>query len=93
MKLKSTHVPEQCVDLSIVPISSSFGHKTRHDQEGVVSEIQFRSRQAGLAGTVVPVWDNGNGRMAFIAPPAWHPFFRSLSLGGVWANVNRELSW
>jgi hypothetical protein len=91
--LKVAHVRQQGIDLVIAPLNSDFGHKTRHDQEEIVSEIQVRSRSAGLAGTVVPVWDNGGGRMAFIAPNNWHPFFHSLNLSAVWANVNCEISW
>ena len=91
--LKIAHVRQQGVDLIIAPLASDFGYKTSQDQQGIVGEIQLRSRSAGLAGTVVPVWDNGGGRMGFIAPSSWHPFFRSLSLRAVWANVNREISW
>jgi hypothetical protein len=91
--LKVAHLRQQGVDLVITPLDSDFGYKTRQDQQEIVSEIQIRSRSAGLAGTVVPVWDNGGGRMAFIAPNNWHPFFRSLTLRAVWANVNREISW
>ena len=91
--LKVAHLRQQGIDLVITPLNSDFGHKTRQDQEEIVSEIQLRSKSAGLAGKVVPVWDNGGGRMAFIAPDNWHPFFRSLNLSAVWANVNREISW
>jgi hypothetical protein len=91
--LKVAHVRQQGIDLVIAPLERDFGYKTTQDQQEIIGEIQLRSRSAGLAGTVVPVWDNGGGRMAFIAPNNWHPFFRGLSLRSVWANVNRELSW
>jgi hypothetical protein len=91
--LKVAHLRQQGVDLVIAPLDSDFGHKTRQDQQHIISEIQMRSRSANLAGTVVPVWDGGGGRMSFIAPPNWHPFFRSLNMRGVWANVNKEISW
>ena len=91
--LKVAHLRQQGVDLVIAPLSSDFGHKTQNDQQEIVSEIQLRSRSAGLAGTVVPVWDTGGGRMGFMAPNNCHPFFRSLNLRTIWANVNRELSW
>ncbi len=91
--LKVAHLRQQGVDLVIAPLDRDFGNKTRQDQREIVNEIQVRSRSAGLAGTVVPVWDNGGGRMAFIAPNHWHAFFRSLNLHTVWANVNKELSW
>ena len=91
--LKVAHLRQQGVDLIIAPLDNEFGRKTRQDQQEIVSEIQMRSRAAGLAGTVVPVWDNGGGRMAFIAPNNWHTFFSSLNLRAVWANVNTEVSW
>ena len=91
--MKVAHVRQQGVDLVIAPLDPDFGYKTPQDQREIVSEIQLRSRSAGLAGTVVPVWDGGGGRMSFIAPQPWHPFFRSLDLRSVWANVNREISW
>lgn len=91
--LKVAHLRQQGVDLIIAPLDNDFGRKTRQDQQEIVSEIQMRSRAAGFAGTVVPVWDNGAGRMTFIAPNNWHPFFSSLNLRAVWANVNREVFW
>jgi hypothetical protein len=87
------HVREQGIDLIIVPLDSSFGAKTTTSQQVVIDELQLRARSAGLAGTVVPVWDAGNGRMAFIAPRNWHPFFRGIDLYFVAANINRQLYW
>jgi hypothetical protein len=76
-----------------VPLNSSFGHKTPQDQDDITAELQAHASGAGLAGTVFPVWDAGGGRMAFKAPPNWHPFFRSLSLHSVHANINKEIYW
>jgi hypothetical protein len=91
--LRVAHVREQGIDLIITPLNHVFGHQPRSEQLATVDEIQFRSRQAGLAGTVIPVWDNGGGRMGFIAPAAWHSFFRSLDLHSVNRSINRELAW
>lgn len=91
--IKVAHVRQQGVDLVIAPPNPDFGYKTPQEQREIVEEIQRRSRVAGLAGTVVPVWAGGGGRMSFIAPQPWHPFFRSIELRSVWANVNREISW
>jgi len=77
----------------IVPLESSFGSKIGSDQQAAIAEFQIRARAAGLAGTIVPVWNSGGGRMAFIAPQPWHPFFRSLSLQAVAASINKTLSW
>jgi hypothetical protein len=87
------HIRQQGVDLIIVPLDRSFGHKNDSDKDAIITELQGRASSAGLAGTVVPVWDNGGGRMAFIAPQPWHPFFMSLTLRQVAANVNRSLYW
>jgi hypothetical protein len=87
------HVREQGVDLVIVPLESSFGTKMDSEERGVIGELQMRSRAAGLAGTVVPVWDAGAGRMGFIAPQNWHSFFASINLQWVGININKELYW
>jgi len=92
-RFKVAHVREQNVDLIIIPLDSTFGNKTSRDQNETIGELQIRSRAAGLAGTVVPVWDSGGGRMAFIAPQQWHPFFSSITFQWIAANINRELSW
>lgn len=91
--LKIAHINQQGVDLIIVPLDTDFGTKTRDEQRQAITELQLRSRSAGLKGTVIPVWDGGGGRMAFNAPQNFHPFFGSISLAWVHANLNRELQW
>ncbi|MGA9040733.1 MAG: hypothetical protein WB421_09380 [Terriglobales bacterium] len=90
---KVAHVREQGQDMVIVPLDSGFGRKMSSEQQAIAAELQLRSRSAGLAGRVVPVWDNGGGRMGFVAPRNWHAFFAGLSLGWVFTNINRELYW
>ena len=91
--LKVAHIREQGVDLVIVPLDPGFGRQSQAAQDDTIGGVQNRVRASGLAGTVVPVWDDGGGRMAFRAPRPWHPFFSGLSLHSVWSNVNREVSW
>jgi hypothetical protein len=91
--IRVAHLREQGQDMVIVPLDHDFEWKTQNDQEDTVTELQLRTRAAGLAGRVVPVWDGGNGRMKFIAPQNWHPFFRSLSLALVFRNLNKTVSW
>lgn len=92
-RFKVAHVREQGIDLIIIPLDDNFGRKTHDDQHSAIAELQARASSAGLAGKVVPVWDAGGGRMAFIAPPNWNPFFKSINLAFVAANINRELYW
>ena len=92
-KFDIAHIREQGVDLIIIPLDDSFRFKSGKDQETAIAELQARASTAGLAGTVVPVWDNGGGRMAFRAPNNFHPFFKSIDLIFVATNINRELRW
>jgi hypothetical protein len=87
------HVREQGVDLIIVPVKSSFQHMNSSGQDALVAELQVRAAEAGLAGTVVPVWEESGGRMGFRAPTGFHPFFKSIDLGVVAANINTKLYW
>jgi hypothetical protein len=87
------HIQEQGQNMIIVPLDSDFEWQTPLVHGDTVRELELRSRAAGLAGRVVLVWEGGNGRMKFIAPQNWHPFFRSLSLAFVFRNLNKTLSW
>jgi hypothetical protein len=91
--LRIAHVLEQGQNLIIIPLESSFGTNPVPRQQEITAELQMRANAAGLIGTVVPVWDGGQGRMAFLAPIAWHAFFRSINLQWVGVNLNRELFW
>ena len=86
------HIHEQGQDMIIVPMERSFGHLTHQQQAEQAALLQEYASSAGLAGTVVPVWDAGGGRMAFIAPTPWHSFFGSISLRFVAMNINRRLT-
>ena len=91
-RFKIWHLHEQGQDMIIVPLDRSFGMKSQADQEAAMAELQMRSASAGLRGAVAAVWPSGN-RMMFRAPQPWHAFFRSLNLGLVQANLNREIYW
>jgi hypothetical protein len=86
-------IQEKGDDLIIVPVDSAFGSKTHSEQRRLTSELQKRAGAAGLAGTVVPVWDAGDGRMAFICQVNWLKFFESINLDFVRSSVNRRLEW
>jgi hypothetical protein len=92
-RYKVAHVKEQGVNLVIIPLESRFGSSSNRDQAQIVSELQLRSEAAGLAGTVVPVWDAGSRRMGFFAPPNWRNFFGSVNLQWVFTNINKEIYW
>jgi hypothetical protein len=89
--LKLAHIREQGQD--IIHLDDNFGRKANAEQHRVSQALQLRARSAGLAGTVVIVWNAGGGRMGFLAPRPWWPFFQNISLSWVAMNINRELSF
>jgi hypothetical protein len=89
---KVAHIHEQGQDMIVVPLDRSFGYKTTQEQNQISAALQLCASRAGLRGTVVCVWDSGGGRMGFLAPRNWHPFFSSINLSFVARNVNRTLT-
>ncbi|MCB8836714.1 hypothetical protein [Aurantimonas sp. VKM B-3413] len=87
------HIRERNVDLIIVPLDARFGTLPDDQQEKQIVAIQAQAARIGLAGTVIPVWDLGRGRMGFRAPRNFHQFFETISLKFVSQNINRKLSW
>ncbi|MHB1416288.1 MAG: hypothetical protein ACYC1C_13650 [Chloroflexota bacterium] len=86
------HLREQGQDIIIVVVDRSFGSKASSEQSEICANLQGCASAARLAGTVVPVWEASGGRMGFLAPDPWHPFFRNLTLVDVAANINRKLT-
>ncbi|MEA5549527.1 hypothetical protein VB713_00780 [Anabaena cylindrica UHCC 0172] len=74
-QFKVAHLREQGQDMIIVPLEQSYRYKTSAEQNEILKSLQVCARSAGLAGTVVTVWDAGDGRMGFLAPSQWRSFF------------------
>jgi hypothetical protein len=91
-EFRIAHLREQGQDMIIVPLSRDFGQKSNAEQNEILHSLQSCARAAGLAGTVVPVWDAGGGRMGFMAPQQWRNFFASINLGIVAQNLNKVLT-
>jgi hypothetical protein len=91
-RYKVAHVKEQGVDLIIIPLERRFGSLGNSAQNTERDQLQVRANAAGLAGTVVPVWNVGGNRMGFLAPSGFRPFFSGLSLHQAHQRVNKEIS-
>lgn len=91
-QLKIAHIREQGQDMILVPVNESFGRRSTQEQRDTMAQIQAVAASAGLRGSVAVLWSNA-GRSYFMGPQPWHPFLRSVSLGWVAGQVNRELSW
>jgi hypothetical protein len=92
-RIPVAHLREQGQNMVIVPMDRSFAYKSLDEQNEIRATLQVAAKSADLAGTVVPVWDAGGGRMGFIAPSQWRSFFSGLSLRIVARNINREIVW
>ena len=86
------HINVQGVNLIIVFVSPDIGRRPPLEQQQVVNALQACASSAGLAGNVVPVWRDTSGRLAFIAPPNQHAFFKSVTFEYLYANVNKQLT-
>jgi hypothetical protein len=91
--IKIAHIREQGQDLIIVPLDETFGRRPNDDRKVTINKIQNVAREVGLNGKVVPVWPSGEEEMRFLAPEAWHPFFRSITWSWLIGNLNRQLDW
>ena len=90
-KFSIAHLNEQGQDMVIIPLDSSFSNKSPQQMESIKNALQECSDSALLKGVVVPVWEK-NSDFYFIAPPQWHPFFKSISMSVVRQNLNKELT-
>jgi len=91
-RFRVAHLREQGVDLIIIPLEPSFGQKGKQEQRKIINELQSGANSAGLAGTVVPVWNDGNS-MSFSAHPNLHQYFQSITWDYVMVNLNKEIFW
>lgn len=91
-QLDVAHVRQQGQDMIIVPLDRSFDLKSLGDQQATADQIQLATNSAGLPGAVAVVWPSGSD-MKFIAPKLLHPFFQTIDIEWVLANLNRSLTW
>lgn len=85
------HVREQGQDMIVFPLNSQVQYRSDQERSQMMYALQMCASSAGLAGTVVMMWE-ANGRTMFMAPPQWHRFFSSVNMLWVAKNVNKKLS-
>lgn len=91
-RFEVAHIHQPGQDMVIVLLERAFGRAPDREQQGIILELQARSRAAGMRGTVVPVWDEG-GRLGSIPPQPWRLFFESITPQWLAANLNKQLYW
>jgi hypothetical protein len=85
------HVREQDTNMIIVVVGESFGAKSKEEQSRIIDTLQLCANRAGLAGTVVLVWEKSGGSLGFVAPPDWQRYFANFKYDDIARNVNRKL--
>jgi hypothetical protein len=87
---KVAHIHEQGNDIIIVIVNPSFRFMPHEEQNAGINVLQACATSAGLAGIVVPVWQDGN-TFGCLPPTKWLPFFESLTWPDILRNINGEL--
>jgi hypothetical protein len=72
-------IREQGTDLLIVVVPSSYGSLNHDQQQAEQKRLEACARTAGLAGTVVPVWQIGRHRLGAVPPSSWQAYFDNLT--------------
>lgn len=90
-RFQVAHFQEQGQQVIAVFVDWTFGAKGSNEQSDIYDAIQLCASSAGLAGTVMLVWQSG-GRMSFYGPERWSPFFRTIGWNNLVVNINRELT-
>ena len=86
------HLNVQNVNLIIIFLNPKFDMMPPTAQHAFHNRLQIAASTAGLAGNVVPVWQDAHAQTKFLAPPQQHPFFRSTSYETLYFHVNRTLT-
>jgi hypothetical protein len=91
-KFHVAHFNEQGEEIIAIPLDSAFEHKSQKEKDNTLTALQICATSAGLAGTVVLLWEYGS-QVKFIAPKPWHPFFQSQGIyQRILASRNKELT-
>lgn len=90
--LEIAHLRIQGVDVVTAFLDSAFDHKTQREQSQISAAIQSCSRNAGLAGNVVLVWQDAFGRFKFLAPTNQHAFFKTADCRQLYRQINKRLT-
>lgn len=85
------YIRHQGQDVILVVVSPTFGSRSSTDQAQTLGGLEIAAHQAGLAGHVALVWNNG-GRVMSYGPQQWSGFLQSLTWPLIAANVNRSLT-
>lgn len=75
-------------DLVLAPVHPRFGMKTAAAMQTFVTRVEKLAAAAGLAGDVVPVWDDGDGGLMAYARPSLLPRVARLS----WKTIRRHVN-
>lgn len=79
------------ISLIVVPMSPAFRGKNKWEQVQLAIDLQKRAKNAGLTGTVIPVWEGADGKMRSVAPKYWAHMFDDMDFQYVLDRVNGRI--
>jgi hypothetical protein len=88
----TAHINHQGQNIIIVHVASVFGNKSQQERIQIQTALQQCAVSAGLAGTVVPVWEGPNHVFMSSPPPEWNAFFRKIGWDYFATNQNKVLT-
>lgn len=74
-----------------VLVDGSYSRMSGGEKRVIRDGLRRLAEREGLAGRVVPVWEEHGGSVAFDAPEPWETLFGDLTGRDVLANMNRRL--
>lgn len=76
-------------NIIITMMNPAFGEQPPEEQKKIWEAFQACAVANKLTGTVVPVWDVGNGQLKYLAPKKFHQFLNTLTPNIIEHNMNR----
>ncbi len=86
------HLDIQDVQLVVVFLGSDFDTKTEREKLDFHAGLERCAERAGLAGSVVILWQDPSRCTRFLAPPQQHPFFQIMKYEQLMAQVNGTIT-
>lgn len=84
------HINERGQDMILVPLDETFAREGDARRRALLDGYAQAAQRAGLKGTVVPLWPDGE-KIGFIAPKPWHDFIAQIDWAFVRCNLNRRV--
>jgi len=84
-------IRDRGIDFIVVPLDGFFGQQTMTEKESFLAECRARAAAAGLSGSIVLVWDPGDGSMQHFGSRSFQPLINDWTFRRVKENLTSEI--